>query len=111
MLEPAAGIRAQVKNESVVAIRYLAAHHLDFRFHDLLHVASHAFGIVVAFAVDHDAMRNAFHVEYQCLEVAGFKWRVVKDVEVLGAKSILLTGHGWKSSGDFPNVRCEHANS
>ena len=69
VFEPAAGVRSQVKNERVIAIRNLAAHQLDLRLDDLLHVASHAFRIVVPFSIDHDAMRNAFDVEDSVLKL------------------------------------------
>src|ERR1041385_164153 len=97
-----------MKYKSVVVI-WNFAHYLDFRLDDLLHVAAHAFRIVVSFTVDYDPVCDAFDVEDQGFEVADFKWRVVKDVEVLGAKSILLAQHCGQSGRDFPNVRREHA--
>jgi len=48
-------------------------HQPRFRLDDPLHVAAHAFGIVVALAVDHDAMRHAFDVKSYRLEVARFE--------------------------------------
>ena len=72
MVEAAAGVRSQVQNKRVIAIRDLATHDLDLRLDDLLHVASHALGIVVSFTVDHDAMRNSLDVEDQCFEVAHY---------------------------------------
>ena len=110
MFESTTCIRSQVKNESVVVIRNLA-HQRHFCLDNLLHVAPHAVGIVIAFSIDHDAMRNAFNVEYESLEVIGFERGIVENVEVFGAESVLLTEHRWKSRGDFPNVRREHANS
>src|SRR5215203_832134 len=100
-----------MKNERVVAIRNLATHQLDLRLNDLLHVASHAFRIVVSIAVDYDPVRNSFHVEYESFEVANFKRRVVKNVEVLGPKSILLTRRNGQSGCHFPNIRREHTHS
>ncbi len=73
MLEATAGVCSQMKNERVIAIRYLPTHHLDLCLDNLLHVASHALGVVVTFSIDHDAVGNSFHVEYECLEVADFK--------------------------------------
>src|SRR6185369_4115216 len=109
VFESAAGVLSQMQNKRVVAIWNLAAHYLDFRLDDLLHVASHALRIVVPCSVDHDAMRNTFDVEDERLEVAGFERRVVKNVEILGAKSVLLSYECRQSSRDFPNVRREHA--
>src|SRR6185436_17928923 len=110
MFESAASVRSQMKNEGVVAIRNLA-HQRRFSLDDLLHVDSHSFRIVVAFAIDHDAMRNAFDVEYECFEITGFERRVVKNVEVLGVKRVLLTKHRGQTRGDFPNIRREHTHS
>jgi len=42
-----------------------------------------------------DSMRHAFNFKRERLEITGFEWRVVKDVEVLGAKSILLARY-WR---------------
>src|SRR5512145_465768 len=109
MLESAAGISTQVENESVVAIGNLATHHFNLGLDDLLHVASHSLGIVVSLSVDHDAMWNAFHIEYQRLEVADFEWRIVKNVEVLSAKCILLAWNNRKSGCNFPNIRSQYA--
>src|SRR5829696_4795169 len=56
-------------------------------------------------------MRNSLHVKYESLKVTDFKRRVVENVEVLGAKRILLAQHGRKSGGNLPNVRRKDANS
>src|ERR1041385_3239811 len=76
MLESAAA--TQVQNERVDVIRNLT-HQLGFRLDDLLHVAAHAFRIVVPFSVDHDPVRDAFNSEDERLEVADFDPRVVED--------------------------------
>ena len=93
MLEPTTRVCTNMKDERVVAIRNLTTHQLDLRFDDLLHVAAHSFRIVVPCSVDYDPVRNAFDVEYERLEVAGFEWRVVKDVEIFGAENISLSRH------------------
>src|SRR5262245_40050988 len=109
MFESAARIAAQVKKERVIAIWNLAAHQLDLRFDDLLHVATHAFRIVVTLSIDHDAMRNSFDVEYESLEVADLERRVVKHIEIFGAESVLLARLRGKTSGNFPNIGRQHA--
>src|ERR1041384_551677 len=92
VFEPATGVRSQMKNEGVVAIWNLA-HQRHFGLNNLLHVESHSFRIVVAFTIDHDAVRHAFDVEYECFEIAGFKRRVVKNVEGVPHR-IVIDGEG-----------------
>src|SRR5215472_1563201 len=84
-----AAAAAQMQDERVVVIRNLSEQSY-FGFHDLLHVPAHAVGIVIAFAVDDDAMRHPTHLKIDLLEVAAFKRRVVKDIEVLCAKCAWL---------------------
>ena len=55
MFESAAGVRAQVQNESIVVVRN-STEHRGLCLDDLLNVSAHALRIVVAFAVDHDPM-------------------------------------------------------
>src|ERR1700704_29156 len=97
-----------MKNESVIVIGNLAAHQFDFRFHDLLYFGAHLLGIIVSRAIDDDSMRHAFNFKRERLEITRFNWRVVKDVEILRAKSILLPRHWRQSGSDFPRLRREH---
>src|SRR2546427_10699708 len=104
MFQPAAGIRTQMQNESVVVIGNLPEHR-SFRFNNLLYFVAQTDRLVVAFAIDHDAMPYATNLKVDLLEVADFNRRVVKNVKVLGAKSIFLTNNGRQSSCDFPTRR------
>src|SRR2546425_86764 len=104
MFQPAASIRTQVQNESVVVIGNLPEHR-NFGFHNLLYFAAQTDRVVVAFAIDHDAVRHPAHLEVELLEVANFNWRVVKNVKAFGAKTIFLSNNGWQSSCDFPTRR------
>src|SRR2546426_1596499 len=104
MFQPAAGIRTQMQNESVVVIGNLPEHR-NFGFHNLLYFVAQTDRLVVAFAIDHDAMPYTAHLEVEFFEVANFNWRVVENVKGLGAKSIFLTNNGWQSSRDFPTRR------
>src|SRR5205823_13113628 len=71
MLDAAAAAFSQMKYEGVVVVRNVS-HHRDFGLDDLLHVAPHALGIVVTFAVDDDSMRHASHLKIDLFEVADF---------------------------------------
>src|SRR4051812_41388981 len=108
MLNTAAASRAQVKDESVIVIgnRVEQSH---FGFDNLLHVALHAFEIVVAFAINHDAMRHATYFELDFFEIADLERRVVEDVEVLSAEGIEFACNRWQSGGDLPAVCGDHA--
>src|SRR2546430_13102362 len=55
MFQPAASIRSQVQNEGVVVIGHLSEHG-NFGGDDFLNFVAQTNGIVVAFAIDHDAM-------------------------------------------------------
>src|SRR4030095_15301211 len=81
VFQPTTCIRSQVKYERVVFVGNLASHYLDFGFYDLLHITTHTFGVVVSFTINHDPVRNTLYVEHESLEIAGFEWRVVKNVE------------------------------
>ncbi len=94
MFEPAARVRSQMQNERVVVIRN-AAEHRRFSFDDLLHFVAQANRIIVALAVDHDPVRDAADLKVELPEVADFDGRVVKNIEVFGAKSIRLTFSLW----------------
>ena len=87
MLKTAAARRAQVQDKRVIVIRNLA-HHRRFRLVDLLHVAPQPVGIVVSFAVNHDAMRHAFDFKREGFEVARLDGRIIKDVEIFSAESV-----------------------
>ena len=106
MFQPAAGVRTQVQNEGVVVIGNLSEHR-DFGGDDFLNFVAQTNRIVVAFAIDHDPMRYAAHLEVEFLEVADFNRRVVENVKVLGAKSIFLTNDGRQSGSDLP-TRCRY---
>ena len=110
MLEAAAGVRTQMQNESVIVIRN-NAEHSGFSFNDFLDVSLHPFGIVITFAVDNDPMRHAAHREFNLLEIADFKRRVVENVEVFRAKRIWLAGNGRQPSCDLPARWGDHAQS
>ncbi len=56
-------------------------------------------------------MRNAFYIEYDCLEVTRFKRRIVEDVKVFGSKSIFGTGSDWKTGRNFPGIRRKNLDS
>src|SRR5437868_14108227 len=90
MLQATATVRAQMQDESVIVVGN-DAQHSGFGLDNLLHVSLHPLGIIIAFAVDHDAMRHAAHFEFDFGEVAYIEWRVVKNIEVLIAKSVRLS--------------------
>src|SRR5262245_53436770 len=91
---------AKMENECVVVIGNVIKQSY-FGFNDLLHVAAHAFRIVIAFAVDHDVMRRPANLEIDLLEVAALDRRIVKNIEVLSAKVF-----GWPSTGGKPVAIC-----
>ncbi len=97
-----------MQNESIVVIGNLPEHR-SFRFNNLLYFAAQTDRLVVAFAIDHDAMRNAANLKVDLLEIADFNRRVVKNVKVLGAKSILLAGNRRQSRRYFPTRRRHYA--
>src|SRR5437016_5888567 len=101
MLESAARCRAQMQNKCVIVIRNFAEH-ANFGFDNLLHFALQSQGIVVAFAVDDDAMRDAVDAEIKLSKIADFHRRVVKNIEILGAKRVLLARQRRQTGGDFP---------
>src|SRR5258708_17617934 len=71
MFQPAAGVRSQMQNEGVVVIGNAAEHH-GFSRHYLLHVCAQTFRIIVALAVDNDAVRDAAYLEIELIEIADF---------------------------------------
>jgi hypothetical protein len=71
MLQAPAGVRTQMQDESVIVIRD-AAEHRHFGFDNFLDVSTHPFRIVIAFAVNDDAVRHAAHFKIDLFEVAGF---------------------------------------
>src|SRR5215831_7736722 len=50
-------------------------------------------------------MWHPAHFEINLFEVADFNWRIVKNIEVFGAKSVRLSRYGWQARRDFPIVR------
>ncbi len=71
MFQPAAGIRTQMQNESVVVIGNLPEHR-SFRFNNLLYFVAQTDRLVVAFAIDHDAMPYTANLKVELLEIADF---------------------------------------
>src|SRR5207245_6606258 len=110
MLQATATVRTQMQDESVIVVGN-DAEHSGFGFDNLLHVSLHPFRIVIAFAVDHDAMGHAAHFEFDFGEVAYFERRVVKNIEVLSAKSVRLTGNGRQPGSDLPTRWCDYPQS
>src|SRR6185503_1201281 len=107
MLKTATSVGSEVQDESVVTIWNLTAHYLNRRRNDLLHIASHSLRIIVAFAVDHDAMRHSLNFERYRLETADFHGRVIKNVKVFGAESIVWTALDRQSCSNLPRFRCQ----
>src|SRR6266850_7892565 len=101
MFQPAAGVRSQMQNEGVVVIGNTAEHR-RLSFDDLQHVGAQTLGIIVALAVDHDSVRDTADLKVELLEIADFKRRIVKNVEVLGPKSIRLTWRRRQAGSDLP---------
>src|SRR5258708_38190440 len=101
MYQSAAGVRAQMQNESVVVIGNTAEHR-GLGFYDFFDVGAQTLGIRVALAVNNYPMRDATHLKVELFEIADFKWRVVKNVEVLCLKSVLLTWRRGQTGGDLP---------
>src|SRR5205085_7703433 len=101
MLKAAVRFVGCVKYEGVVVIRNLA-HHRGFRLNNPLHVAPHTLHVIVALAVNHYAMRNTSHLERNDFEPADLNGRIIKYVEVLGAKGVGLALDGWKPRCNSP---------
>ena len=75
----------------------------DFAFDDFLHAISQSRRVVVSVAVDHEAMRHAANLELDFLEIAHFDGRVIKNVEVLGAKRIQLSCDRRQAGRNLPS--------
>src|SRR5437660_8082214 len=103
MFKTAAAHVCRVKYEGVVVIRNLS-HHCNFRLYDSLYVAPHTLQIVVAFAVNHYPMRNAPDFKRDYFEPADLKGRIIKYVEVFGAKCVWPALYGWKSRSNSPVI-------
>jgi hypothetical protein len=101
VFEPAAARGAEQEEEGVVAVRHLA-HHLGLDLGDAPRVAPQPLRLVVALAVDDDAVRDAPDLEREGLEVAGEEGRVVEHVEVLGAEGVRRAGDGRQARRDLP---------
>src|SRR5438045_9663909 len=109
MLQATAPVRTQMQDESVIVVGN-DANHSGFGGDNLLHISLHPFGVIVAFAVDHDTMRHAAHVKFDFGEVAYFEWRIIKNVEIFRAKRVRLT-RGWETGGDLPTRWCDYPQS
>src|SRR6266542_4252351 len=93
-----------MQNEGVVMIGYLASHYADFSLDNLLHIVAHSLRFIVSLTINHDAMGHALYFEGKCLEIADFNRRVVKDIEILGAKGIPGTGSDRQPGCYFPGL-------